>query len=83
MRIRSNRNKKGRENIYDSKYNHRKIARICVERDVTEDELNKLKNGENPFQEEMEIELDAGHGDIENDYAVCDEEGRTIIDWSR
>lgn len=60
-----------------------KIARICVERDVTEDELNKLKNGENPFQEEMEIELDAGHGDIENDYAVCDEEGRTIVDWSR
>ena len=77
MRIRSNRNKKGRENIIE------KIARICVERDVTEDELNKLKNGENPFQEEMEIELDAGHGDIENDYAVCDEEGRTIVDWSR
>lgn len=58
-----------------------KIARICVERDVTEDELNKLKNGENPFQEEMEIELDAGHGEIENNYAICDEAGRTIADF--
>lgn len=38
-----------------------------------------LRNGQNPFADEMEKELDSG--DLEYDYAVNDMEGRTLVDW--
>jgi len=57
-----------------------KTLRVCMDYDVTEEQLEQLKNGDNPFEEEMEKELETGCKSY--DYTVCDEEGKTIIDWS-
>jgi len=56
--------------------------RMSKEFDVTEEELMQLKNGENPFNQEMEYEIESGVGDLEIDYSVNDECGNTIVDWS-
>lgn len=56
--------------------------RIAIEREVNDEQLQQLKNGENPFQEEMEYEIESGCGNAEYDYSVNDEQGNTIIDWS-
>ena len=53
--------------------------RCYMEFDATEDELAMLENGKNPFQDEMECELNAGS--FEYDYTVDDMEGRTLVDW--
>ena len=57
-----------------------KKIRVSKNFEVTEEQLEGLKMGENPFYEDLENEL--SNGDEEWDYAVCDEDGNTIVDWS-
>lgn len=57
-----------------------KTQRVCQEFDATEEELERLKNGDNPFQEQLEKELP--NGDEHYDYAVNDENGREIVPFS-
>lgn len=47
--------------------------------DAIEEEIELLKMGINPFQEEMKNEI--GSGDEDFDYAVHNENGETIVDW--
>lgn len=57
-----------------------KRIRVSKEFEVTEDQLEELKMGENPFYDDLENELSSGSE--EWDYSVCDEDGNTIVDWS-
>lgn len=57
-----------------------KTMRIAKEFDVTENQLEDLKRGENPFYDEMEKEIETG--DVEYDYAVNDLNGNEIVPWS-
>lgn len=57
-----------------------KRVRVCKEFEVTEEQLESLKLGENPFYEDMEADIENGYE--EWDYSVCDEDGNTIVDWS-
>lgn len=57
-----------------------KTQRVCLEFDATEEQLTRLKNGDNPFQEELEKELP--NGDEHYDYAVNDGDGREIVPFS-
>lgn len=60
-----------------------KIERyIEMDFDVTEQELQALKDGENPFYEKMSSEAVA-YGSSETDYAVYDMDGNEIVPWSR
>ena len=57
-----------------------KTMRVAMEFDATEEQIEMLERGENPFAEEMEKELE--HGDIEYDYAAVDQEtGLDIKTW--
>lgn len=56
-----------------------RTQRISNQVKVTKEQLLMLERGENPFQEEMEEHLDDGI--FEYDYAVCDLEGNTLVDW--
>lgn len=57
-----------------------KVLRVSKEVEVTEGQLEKLKNGENPFKEEMDKEILDGYFD--EDFAVCDLNGNVIVSWS-
>lgn len=57
-----------------------KVVRIAREVKVTQEQLDQLMNGENPFYDEILAELD---GDVEYDYAVNDLNGKEIVPWSR
>lgn len=57
-----------------------KTQRISKEFEVTKVQLEELKIGINPFEEEMEQEIESG--DCSYDYAVNDEDGNTIVDWA-
>lgn len=57
-----------------------KRVRVCKEFEVTEEQLELLKLGENPFYDEIEADIESGYE--EYDYSVSDEEGNTIVDWS-
>lgn len=57
-----------------------KTQRISKEFEVTKDQLEELKIGINPFEEEMEQEIESG--DCSYDYTVNDEDGNTIVDWA-
>lgn len=57
----------------------KKIQRISKEFEVTKDQLEELKIGINPFEEEMEQEIESG--ECGYDYAVNDEDGNIIVDW--
>lgn len=59
-----------------------KTQRVAMTFDATEEQLELLKTGENPFWDVMKKEIDAGAGDTEYDYAVCDECGKMLLDWS-
>lgn len=54
--------------------------RVCMEFDVTDEQLEMLYSGKNPFMDEMVKELDGSFQ--EYDYAVSDMEGKTLVDWS-
>jgi hypothetical protein len=56
-----------------------KTQRISKEIEVTEDQLQSLINGENPFFDELESEV--GEGDTEYDYTVHDENESCLVDW--
>ena len=57
-----------------------KRLRVCKEIKATEEEIESLRRGENPFESEFSDE-EMEHGNIEWDYAVIDEDGRIIVDW--
>lgn len=57
-----------------------KVLRASKEIEVTEDQLEKLKNGDNPFKEEMEKEI--LNGCFDEDFTVCDINGDVIVPWS-
>lgn len=57
-----------------------KTQRVCLEFNATEEELERLKNGDNPFQKQLEEELK--NGDEYYDYAVNDGNGREIVPFS-
>lgn len=59
---------------------YEKTMRVAVEREVTDEELEMLLMGDNPFVEELEKELE--NGDVTYDYTVNDEQGRTLVDWN-
>lgn len=57
-----------------------KTMRVAMEFDATEEQIEMLERGENPFAEEMEKELK--NGDIEYDYAAVNQEtGLDIKTW--
>ena len=57
----------------------KKLIEVTVEK-ATEEEIEFLRRGENPFESEFSDE-EMEHGDIEWDFAAADEYGRTIIGW--
>lgn len=57
-----------------------KTQHVCLEFNATEEELERLKNGDNPFQKQLEEELK--NGDEYYDYAVNDGNGREIVPFS-
>lgn len=57
-----------------------KTMRITMEFDATEEQIEDLKHGENPFYEQMKKEVE--NGEVEYDYAVNDLEGNEIVPWS-
>lgn len=58
-----------------------KIMRVAMEFDATEEQIEMLKCGDNPFADEMEKEL--RNGDTEYDYAAVDlDTGRDIVAWN-
>lgn len=57
-----------------------KVLRVSKEVEVTVDQLEQLKNGENLFKAEMEKEILSGCFD--EDFAVCDLNGDVIVPWS-
>lgn len=57
-----------------------KTMRVAMEFDATEEQIEMLERGENPFAEEMEKELK--NGDIEYDYAAVNQKtGLDIKTW--
>ena len=60
-----------------------KILRVAMEFDATEEQIEMLECGENPFLDEMEKELEQDHGDVEYDYAVVDvDTDEEIVPWN-
>lgn len=57
-----------------------KTLRVYKELEATDEEIEQLEVGINPFEKEFSDE-EMENGDIEWDYAVVDEDGRTIVDW--
>lgn len=60
----------------------RKSYSFMEEFEATEEEINQIKAGENPFWEELQkLNLDDAD-EVEGDYSVIDEEtGETLIEW--
>ena len=56
-----------------------KTIRISQDFEIAGEQLELLKEGINPFQKELESKTESGY--VEYDYAVCDDDGNTIIDW--
>ena len=58
-----------------------KILRVAMEFDATEEQIEMVECGENPFLDEMEKEL--GQGNVEYDYAVVDvDTDEEIVPWN-
>lgn len=57
-----------------------KTLRVYKELEATDEEIKQLEGGINPFEKEFSDE-EMGNGDIEWNYAVTDEDGRSIVDW--
>ena len=57
-----------------------KTMRVAMEFDATEEQIEMLENGENPFEDIMEKELK--YGDIDYDFAAVNQEtGLDIKTW--
>lgn len=61
-----------------------RTVRVAKTFDVTEEQLEKLRLGNNIFSEEFEEDLETEWKNKEfwDDYAVNDTDGNTIVDWS-
>ena len=59
-----------------------KTLRLYKEFEATDEEIELLEGGENPFEDEFDDEEMENGGDISWDYSVADENGRTIVDWN-
>jgi len=57
-----------------------RTQRISKEFEVTEEQLQSLLLGENPFFDELETEV--SKGSVEYDYTVHDEAERCLVDWA-
>lgn len=58
-----------------------KTMRVAMEFDASEEQVRMLECGENPFEAEMEKELESG--DVEYDYAAVNlETGLDIKTWN-
>lgn len=57
-----------------------KVQRVAKEYDVTEDQMQELIMGINPFREDMEQKMESGV--CEYDYTVNDDSGQILVDWS-
>lgn len=57
-----------------------RTMRIAMQFEVTKEQIEDLKRGENPFYELMKKEIE--NGEVEYDYAVNDLEGNEIVPWS-
>ena len=59
-----------------------KTMRVAMEFDATEEQIEMLECGENPFLDEMEKELEQEHGYVEYDYAVVDvDTDEEMVSW--
>lgn len=56
-----------------------KVQRISKQFQVTDEQYKMLEDGNNPFQDEMETEIDAG--DVKFDYAAEDNDGNELKAW--
>lgn len=57
-----------------------KTLRVAMEFEATEEDIEMLEMGINPFQDEMEEELK--NGDVEYDFAAVNQDrGITIKEW--
>ena len=57
-----------------------KTMRVAMEFDATEEQIEMLERGDNPFYDIMEKRLD--HGDVEYDYAVVDvDTDEEMVSW--
>ena len=60
-----------------------KILRVAMEFDATEEQIEMLECGENPFLFYLEKELEQEHGYVEYDYAVVDvDTDEEIVPWN-
>lgn len=58
-----------------------KTLRVSMDFEATQEQVELLEKGINPFQEKLEEKLP--DGDVEYDYAVNDEDGNAIVPWGR
>lgn len=59
-----------------------KTIRVCKYVDATEEQMQQIEDGENPFFDEMLAICDEKNGDVEYDYAIeNDDTGMRIVDW--
>lgn len=56
-----------------------KVQRFSKEYEVTYEQLEGLKVGINPFEDELDSLIERGN--CTYDYAVCDMDGETLVDW--
>lgn len=57
-----------------------RVQRVAMEFDATEQEIEWLKRGHNPFVKELEDNIE--NGDLEYDWAACNlDTGQQIVDW--
>lgn len=59
-----------------------KTIRLCKTLEATKKQIEDLQHGFNPFEDRFSDKEMEDFGDIEYDYAVADENGRTIVDWN-
>ena len=58
-----------------------KTYRVTMEFEATEEQIERLERGDNPFAEEMEKELN--NGDVEYDYAAVNlDTNEDIMTWN-
>lgn len=59
-----------------------KTTRVAMEFEATEEQIESLKRGENPFFTQMKNEIESEVGEVEYDYTVNDLDGNEIVPWS-
>ena len=67
-------------NMHEVEITMEKTMRITKTFRVTTEQLDLLKCGVNPFEGEMDAEIESGT--VEHDYAVNDIDGNEIVPWA-